>query len=146
MKKNLTLVLLLILFAFTCQAQEIYSKENLQKTSLEDLNVYLEKAQKLKKAGSIVTIAGSATTVTGLVLIAMNSESTFYHGFFMSIAGPIITLVGLPILLTNSSRIKRINKIKDNLYGGVTIDLAPSGIYNCATQNYQPGITLRLRF
>jgi hypothetical protein len=48
MKKIFVLVLF-VLFTFTSQAQNVYSMQNLEKVSSEDLIQYLEKAQKQKK-------------------------------------------------------------------------------------------------
>ena len=146
MKKYLTVVLFLIMLAITCQAQRIYSKENLEKVSSEDLNLYYGKAKKMKKTGNIITLTGSCTAVTGIVLIALNSESTAYFGLYMLMAGIGTTVIGIPILITGSTRVKNIEAIKYAHNDGVKIDLAPSGIYNYASQNYQPGITLRIRF
>ena len=145
MKKNLAIGLFLILLVFTCQAQEKYYKQNLEKASTEDLNFYLEKAQKLKKAGSIVSFVGSTTILMGLV-IGGHSESTAYLGFFMSMAGASIIVTGVLIRATGSKRIKIINHIKNTAFNDIKMDLAPSCNYNYTTQNYQPGITLRIRF
>jgi len=149
MKKILTVGLLCIILAFTCQAQKFYSQENLEKASLQDLNFSLEKAKKLKKNGRNLSIAGpiifGAGFGLGTAAWSGGTEGMWQIGLGMMVAGPIITLIGLPILFTGSSRVKRINEIK-HTGDGVRIDLSPSGIYNCATQNYQPGITLRLRF
>lgn len=150
MKKKLTIGLFLIMLAFTCQAQKIYSKEKLVKASTEDLNFYLEKAQKLKKTGGTLSIAGPVIFISGYGLASAawsgGTQALWAIGYGMLIAGPIVTLVGLPMLIIGSSRIKNINDIKSTAFNCIKMDLAPSGIYNYATQNYQPGITLRIRF
>jgi hypothetical protein len=149
MKKTLTVGLLLIFIAFTCQAQKICSKENLEEASLEELNICLEKAQKLKKNGINLSIAGPLIFGAGYGLATAawsgGTQGMWQIGLGMFVAGPIITLIGLPMLFIGSSRVKRINEIKHS-GDGVKIDLAPSGIYNCATQNYLPGISLKLKF
>lgn len=150
MKKKLTIGLFLIILAFTSQAQKLYSKENLEKASIEDLSLYLEKAQKLKKTGVTLSIAGPVIFILGYGLGTATwsggTSGMWTIGLGMLIIGPIVTLVGLPMLFAGSSRIKRINAIKSTAFNGIKMDLAPSGIYNYATQNYQPGITLRIRF
>lgn len=150
MKKKLTIGLFLIILAFTSQAQKLYSKENLEKASIEDLSLYLEKAQKLKKTGVTLSIAGPVIFILGYGLGTAawsgGTSGMWTIGLGMLIIGPIVTLVGLPMLFAGSSRIKSINAIKSTAFNGIKMDLAPSGIYNYATQNYQPGITLRIRF
>ena len=76
MKKLSIISLLLFLFAFAGQSQKIYSVENLEQASQEDLNIYLEKSQKLKKTGGFLSIAGPASAITGAVLAmsAYNNE------------------------------------------------------------------------
>lgn len=146
MKKILSIGLLFTLMVFTCKAQQIYSKENLEKASLEDLNLYIEKAQKLKKTGKIITLVGSATALTGMVIIAGNSERTAYYGFYLLLAGAGVTVIGLPVLSTGSSRVKKINAIKNTAFDGIKMDLTPCSIYNYTTQNQQAGITLKISF
>ena len=46
MKKILAFGLIIIMTAFASNAQNIYSKQNLEKVSQEDLNLYLNKAKK----------------------------------------------------------------------------------------------------
>jgi hypothetical protein len=54
--------------------------------------------------------------------------------------------VGIPMNVTGKNRVERINTIKSTAYDGVKIDLKPYAQFNPATQNYQPGVTLRIRF
>ena len=104
----------------------------------------------MKKNGKNLSIAGPLIFGAGYGLGAAawsgGTAGMWQIGLGMMAAGPIITLIGLPMLITGSSRVKRINEIKHTNNARITIDFAPSGIYNCATQKYQPGITLRLRF
>ena len=150
MKKKLTIGLFLILLAFTCQAQRIYSKENLTKASSEDLNLYYEKAKKIKKTGGVLTVAGPLSAITAALLIGpiYSGGSGFLWmmdvGLFF--AGIGATVIGIPTLITGHSRVKNIEAIKYAMNDGFKIDIVPSGIYNYASQNYQPGITLRIRF
>ena len=49
MKKFSIVALLLILFAADSKPQGLYSKKNLERAFVEDLSLYLKKAQKQKK-------------------------------------------------------------------------------------------------
>jgi hypothetical protein len=145
--KNFSIVaLLLILFAMAGKTQGSYSQKNLEKASKEDLSLYLTKAQKQKKAGRVITIVGSSTVIAGGVLIATNRETAFYMGFFTGLAGLGIAAIGLPILATGSSRVKKVSKLWKTKYSATLIDLVPCSLYNYGTQHIQPGISLRIRF
>jgi hypothetical protein len=146
MKKFSIVALLLILFAADCQPQGLYSKRNLESASVEDLSLYLTKAQRQKKTGGLITIVGSSTLIVGGVLIATDRESAFFAGFFTGLAGLGITAIGLPILATGSSRVKKVSKLWNTKYNSTLIDVVPCGLCNCQTQNIQPGISLRIRF
>jgi hypothetical protein len=146
MKKYISTGLLLILFSITAQAQDIYSKENLEKASSEELSLYLTQAQKLKKTGGIITIVGSSTIFVGGVLIALDRETAFYVGSYMVLGGLVITAIGIPTLTKGSSRVKKVSKIWDSRYNTSIIDLVPCSFYNYQTKNMQPGISLRIRF
>ncbi|MEJ2596494.1 MAG: hypothetical protein P8100_15515 [bacterium] len=127
MKKIHLIGLLLLLFVINAEAQQVYSVENLEKSSLEDLQLYLGKAQRLKKTGAILSIAGPATALTGLLL--SGQESTFPLGFGMLLAGTGVTLIGLPVLATGSSRIKRVNASIDKKQSSARFNLEPVFFY-----------------
>jgi hypothetical protein len=146
MNKFYFLVLLIILVAFDCQAQSVYSRQNLKQSTTAELDLYLVKAKKLKKTGGIITLAGSSTLLTGVVLMAIDRESAFYAGFFMSFAGLSASAIGLPILFTGSSRVNKISEVWNTKYNTTPISLAPCSIYNYQTRNLKPGISLRIRF
>jgi hypothetical protein len=146
MKKFSIVALLLILFAIDSKTQGLYSQKNLEKASKEDLSLYLTKAQKQKKTGGVITIIGSSTVIVGGVLIATNRETAFYVGFFTGLAGLGITAIGLPILETGSSRVKKVTKLWNTKYNATLVDLVPCSLYNYQTQHIQPGISLRIRF
>ncbi len=61
-------VFLLFLFITASFSQELYSKENLEKASSQDLFLYLTKAQKLRKAGGVLLIAAPISATTGVLL------------------------------------------------------------------------------
>jgi hypothetical protein len=145
MKEISFTLMLIIVFAITCSGQGLYSKQNLEKASKENLTLYLTKAENLKKAGGVMTIAGSSSTIVGVILMAIG-ESTAYVGFYMTFAGLGSTVIGIPILATGSSRVKKISKAWNTKYNAAMINLVPCGIYNYQTQNIKPGVSLRIKF
>ena len=147
MKKSLLTGLLLLLFTIAGQAQSLYSQKNLEKASSEELTLYLTKAQKLKKTGSIISLTGASTVILGIALISTNREAAGYMGLGIGVTGIGITLVGLPILATGSSRIKKVSKAFNARYNNIgQVHLVPCSIYNYQTRNIQPGIALRINF
>jgi hypothetical protein len=68
MKKISTLALLIILFAFDCQAQSSYSRQNLEQATPAELDISLVKAKKLKKTGGVLLIAAPVSFTTGILL------------------------------------------------------------------------------
>jgi hypothetical protein len=144
-KKVSFVALLILVFAMTGQGQGLYSKQNLEKASTEDLTLSLTKAHNLKKTGVVISILGSSAVMSGIVLM-FAGESTAYFGFGVFFGGLGCTAIGIPILLTGSSRVKKISKVWNDKYNAVRIELVPSSLYNYQTQNIQPGISLRIRF
>jgi len=128
-----------------------YSIENIQNASLKNLELYLVKAQKLKKTGAVLSITGPISAILGILMFNASWAGNFGGpgtaglGFVMFLGGTGVTLVGLPILITGSSRIRRINKVKESA-NGLSLDIAPCSQFNLATQNHQLGVTLRIRF
>ena len=150
MKSILTIIALFFFFNLASLAQEKYSVENLEKLSQEELKIYLDEALKLKKDGKTVTIVGGsilgATTIS-VILIGNSMElGVVVVGFIGGLAGLGTMAVGIPMNVTGKKRVERINTIKNTAYDGIKIDLKPCAQYNLATQNYQPGVTLRISF
>ena len=145
MKKVSAAAMFVILFALTGQSQELYSKKNLEQASSEDLSLYLTKAQKLKKAGAVVSIAGPSTVILGIILMAAG-ESTAYVGIGMSFVGFCGTVIGIPILATGLSRVKRTSKVWNAKFNKAFIEISPGSFFNYQTHNIQPGLTLRISF
>ena len=144
--------LLLFLFTFAGQSQKIYSVENLEQASQEDLNTYLDKALKLKKDGKTVTTVGAVTlgadVLFGTIMIlgdygGMGEAAVFMFTGFAALG---TLAVGIPMRITGKKRVERINTIKNTAYDGIKIDLKPCAQYNLVTQNYQPRVTLKIRF
>ena len=142
MKKLHIIGLLLLVFLISAEAQKVYSVENLEQSSLEDLQLYLGKARSLKKTGSFLSIAGPTMALTGLLL--SGKESNFPVAFGMLLAGSGITLIGLPILATGSSRIKRVNAAIDSRQSSARLILGPGCFYNYERNILQAGISLRM--
>ena len=151
--KKLTIIFFMVLFVnLASQAQKTYSFENLQKASQEELDVYLNKAMKLQKTGKTFNIIGG--TCIGLLAGTVILENVAHTDPWGTILVGIITVpiagasfaIGIPTNLTGKSRIERINTIKGTAFQNINIDLQPCVQYNLATQNYQPGVTLKIRF
>ena len=150
MKKVSAIGLLLILYTSTCHAQSVYSKQNLEQVSQDDLNLYLIKAKKTKKIGTIMSIGGPIAFGSGILLSSYawsgGTEAAWGAGLVLLMAGTSSTLIGLPLLITGNSRVNRIKKINNNANDGVMIDLIPCNFQNFQSQNHQYGISLRVRF
>jgi len=150
MRKITSLVLLFLLCAQIGQAQGVYSKQNLRHASAEDLKLYMGKAKKQKKAGAILSIAGPVTALGGFALGAAawsgGTEGEWQMGVGMMLAGTLATVIGIPILITGSSRVSKIKKIQHAKQLGMKMNLMPISYYNCATQQMQSGAMLSIRF
>jgi hypothetical protein len=146
MKKIILSGFIFVLFTLGLQAQGLYSDKNLEQSSPEQLDLYLQKAQKVKDTGSIISIVGTASIVIGTGLILSNREAAAYTGIYMFMAGAMIDFVGLPIFFTGSSRVNRINDIRKTSVHGAKMDLTLSSLYNSTTHYPSPALTLRVRF
>lgn len=151
MKRISAVIFLLILLSLAGYSQGLYSKQNLSKASMEDLELYLDKAVKTTRAGAIFSAAGSAAFVSGLVIASISSQSSgnaesYRFGLGLTVAGFCSSVIGLPILLTGTSRIKKVTDARKALKGTASINLAPGTFYNYETQKLQPGINLTIRF
>lgn len=152
MKKFSIIILLMFLCSFVSQAQKPYSVENLEKLSSEELNLYFNRAQKLQKDGKKVTNIGLITLGADVIFVTGLTKT----GNLLTASGAIAGLamyaalgtiaVGIPLKTTGKNRVERINKIKNTVYDNIKIDLKPCIQYSLVTQNYQPGITFRIRF
>jgi len=150
MKSILTIIALFFFFNLASLAQGKYSVENLEKLSQEELKIYLDEALKLKKDGKTVTIVGGsilgATTISVILIGGSMELGVVAVGFIGGLAGLGTMAVGIPMNVTGKKRVERINTIKNTAYDGIKIELKPCAQYNLATQNYQPGVTLRINF
>lgn len=117
MKKVIFSGFIVVVFTLGVQAQGLYSKKNLARSLSEKLDINLQKVQKVKKTGAIISIVGTSSMFVGTGLILTNREVAGYAGIYMFMAGTLVDLVGLPILFTGSSRVKRINDIKKTALG-----------------------------
>lgn len=151
--KSTLLILILTSFVITSQAQNKYSPENLENTSIENLNTYLEKAKRNKKTGAILSIAGPIAFISGGIVFVEYWENSYLGyissptaevvGSILVIGGMAATLTGIPLYAINSSRI---NKINNTLSNKAYIELVPYHLNRHMAQTNQYGITLRIRF
>ncbi len=154
MKKIILISIICLFFGITCQGQKIYSLENLQQTTPENLETYLTFAKKQKNTGRIVLNTGLITAGAGVVLavaaydndewIGINTGTVI--GSWMFILGTGAVLVGLPILISGSSRLKRINGVISQNSVHVPLEIAPYHFYNNIARHNQYGATVRIRF
>ena len=152
--KNLLLLILfsILFFEFTCYGQNPYSLGNLQKSSKENLDLYLALAKKQKKTGAIIKTTGLITAGAGvLVASASNHDEWIFStgeaiGGVMMLLGIGTTLVGLPIQIVASSRIRRINSIMSQSSGSFNLELSPYSFRNNIVQKNQYGAIVRIRF
>jgi len=135
------------------------------KTSIIDI-VCDENDPEQLRAFSHRNIGRSVMIVTGCVIIPTviasclilndlaNSElgwfnpSSLVKGFLLAIGAAELSAMMLGIIVnqTGIKELERIRSRKNNAFNGVALDLKPSVQYNPMTQNYQPGVTLRIRF
>ena len=87
-------------------------------------------------------VNGLATTVVKLE----DRTNQFEAGTVLFSIGAVGTIVGLPILITGSSRTKRINKIKYASSNFISIEMNPYWFQDYLSKNNQLGATLRIRF
>jgi hypothetical protein len=123
--------------------KHVYSKQNLQNASMDDLNIYLKKAKKLRKNGLIIYIAGSISFYAGGALFLASDYG--YEGFFLLAGGFVTAAVGIPIFVTNAIRVSNIKKAITSRTGA-NISMAPSFVFDKNAQNLNTGLTLRIRF
>ena len=143
---KITLIIVLLFLTFTCQAQQVYSNRNLSQSTLENLDLYLIEAQKLKKVGSTTSITGTAIAATGFLILGVAGQSNFRLGFPMLLAGIGTTAIGIPILICGSTRVKKVNNAINALSSVAWIELAPCSHYNPIIPTINPGLKLTVRF
>lgn len=157
MKKVSIIGLLLILCTFSSLAQK-YSMENLEKTSIDDLNEYLRKAKNNRTIGFAMVIAGPAMCVAGTLLMNENyvqgvrydagergSDIGFAAGAIMFLWGFTASVSSVPIIASNSIRIGKIKNVIIN-HKLVELNIAPSIQPNYASRNFNSGLTLSAKF
>lgn len=128
-------------------SSKVYSLDYLQNASNEQLEYYLYKAEKLRKTGKVVSIVGGTTLGAGVyTVVSSRSWGQLSLGFGLVAIGSITTIVGLPILITGSTRVKKINNLERNSRSDFNMNLTPDIQYNQYTQNYQPGVTFSINF
>ncbi len=152
MKKILSIGFFFLLFELTCYAQNPYSLENLQQSSQENLDIYLALAKKQKKTGAIIKTTGLLTAGAGAVIASVSDHDEWIISTGEAIGGVMVllgigtTMVGLPIQLTGSARIRRINSVMSQSSAGINLELSPCCFRNNVVQKNQYGATARIRF
>jgi len=129
-----------------------YTLQNVRSASLEELEFYLAKAIKIKKSGAALSIGGSLSAAAGFWIFRAswsgNSGNAFTAGLggLTFLAGAVVTIIGVPVLITGSSRVKKIEGIINSKNTGMFIELAPYCFHNYNVQPNHSGVTLRIRF
>lgn len=126
-----------------------YSLEYLQSAPGEESGYYLYKAEKLQETGKILNIVGASAlgaSILSIIAFGDQMELGVVLLFFPAAAGIGTMAVGIPMNLTGKNRVKRINSIRNTAFNDIKINLQPCAQYNLMTQNYQPGVTLKINF
>lgn len=109
----------------------------------------LVKALKLNKTGKILIYTGAGAIAGGSIfpLLASNADmltpAGLYIGSAVFFVGIGFEIVGIPMTIINSKKIKRFNSTAFNY---MHIDLKPDIQHNIITGNYRPGLILRISF
>ena len=151
MKKIISLLILMLTLIVAVYSQNLYSRQYLENASGQELRANFVKARKLKKTGTILTLGGVGAGVTGIFIFSQAwagnlGEEFSTIGPILFIAGVGAILIGLPSIIIGSIRVKKINNVIAVSYPFLKIDLEPCVQYNLVAQNYQPGLTLNIRF
>ena len=95
-----------------------------------------------------MSVAGPVAFGVGYAVFSTNYDTSNYTntdiGGYIMLAGLVTTAVGVPSLITGSSRVRKITEIMEAKK--VSIELAPYNFYNQPAQNIQPGIALKMKF
>ena len=145
--KIIVVISILCLFVSTITAQKPYSLENLKTLSMEELDLYYNKALKNQRTGKVLTIVGGSLGAVGLITATKAHDlGTMVVGAIAALSGGALMAVGIPVSITGKKRVERINAITSTAMINISFDLKPNAQYNLMTQNYQPGITLKISF
>lgn len=149
---RITIGSILLLLVLSCNAQRIYSSQNLKQLSSDELFLYKHKSMELKKKGEILTFAGTGVCLLGIVIGAAtdsNSSNGDLNAATITAAtllagGALTSTIGLTMFFTGDSRVNRINRIQ--YAESLRLEIIPCGFYSKHSQNYQTGLTLHLSF
>jgi hypothetical protein len=125
----------------TCQVTDI------NHCTPEEFQCLWTKADKLKKAGTTLTLVGTAlATVTG-VLWVIDPYSWGIIGVFAVPAGILMDLIGIPCSVTGYNRVAQ---LKDTpcykSRSGTGLNLSPALLLNGVSNTYSIGLTASIRF
>jgi ABC-type uncharacterized transport system permease subunit len=123
-----------------------YSLENLQHASIQELEYYQFKAEKLSTFGTIATIFGGLVLGTALLIDDSGDIEETMIVILTGTSGLITMVIGIPMIITGKKRIKRINSIKNHASIDFGINIQPCVQYNMVTQNCQSGMSVRITF
>jgi hypothetical protein len=108
MKRNHFAIRRVILILLVCFISNIIlaQKINLDTINIDQLNLYKDKAVKLRNAGRILSLGGICVTILGTGLLSGKPRDSpeFYVGASASISGIASTLVGIPLWAVGGSR------------------------------------------
>ena len=146
--KKLTLVLLIVCFAFSVNAQWYYNSfnvSNMNELNQDQLNLSLTKANQSIKTGQIMTGVGAGVCIIGAIMYSSGLSnivsSTTYSGIdeglnkgiagaYIAGAGAIVAGIGIPVWISG--------KNKKNDIEVALVKFKPTGSIN--------GIGLKIRF
>ena len=139
MKQIFVIGILIIIISFTTNAQNVFSKQNLEQASQEDLSRYLKEAKNQKTVGTILVIGGVVSIVSSFVIVQRDLDTA---ATILGI-GMGATIIGIPLMILGNSRVKKVNKA---LSEGVSLEIAPCSFHNYQAYSHQSGVTFRFKF
>ena len=119
-----------------------FKNDSLSKLTQHELELLLERSISYKKIGIGLTIAGPVSMASTFAYFGLGGESLDF-GALLFFGGALITLIGIPYLIVNSLRVKKIENI---IQDKVTIKIAPCWYHNGMAKSNQTGLTLRISF
>ena len=151
MFNRIIICLILLLFVFPGNAQRTYSSKRLKQLSREESSLYYQKSLALERKGEKLALTGAAVGLLGILTGALVTDNNVGDSNVLGIAagammmgGSVATIVGFSLYMTGTFRVDKINKI--HYANSLQIEVSPVCLHCMHTQNYQSGITFRIRF
>jgi len=149
MKSVIVGVLFSMILSGFCNAQSLYSRQNLSQASSVTLEILFSNAKGLRQKGAIVSILGPvsfgfgfATAGSGL----LTDQSAVNAGVVLMSAGCVMILIGIPIIIIGSSRVKRIKSYMPGLTNMSFAKLTPCTINYNQGNKVCPGLKFTITF